>query len=251
MALGLWFGESDFLKTVNIIAGAADFSDADCNAANAGAVIGAMRGLDAIPAHLVAAFNDRIYGARMGPVVFRKPVEEKISDVAARTARLGCRIAGQTGETIEAARAEPVTQPLEKFTMDDYGPLWDPAWRLERAGRGGIGGGRGATYLDGATLVTFPRDEVRRCYLWREVQVEKGQALRLEVAAEAQRAWRLAVYADNRLLLERIIEGRTPQVVHVSLDALNGQTVTLRLYQDTLLAGRLPSPAYWLKAEVR
>ena len=60
VAASLWFGEGDFLKTINLAFGAADFTDADCNAANAAAVIGAMKGLKGIPDHLVKSFGDRI-----------------------------------------------------------------------------------------------------------------------------------------------------------------------------------------------
>ena len=33
--MSVWFGEGDFLKTVSLAYRAADFTDADCNAANA------------------------------------------------------------------------------------------------------------------------------------------------------------------------------------------------------------------------
>lgn len=256
VALGLWFGEGDYMKTINLIVAAADFSDADCNAANAGAVIGAMRGSRAIPAQLVGPLHDRIFGEKMGPVTFRRPVDEKISDIAARTARMGRRILERYGsslpaDAIEVRREEPAAQPLEKFSVDDYGSLWNPDWKLERAGRGGIGGGRGATYLDGTTLVTYPRDESRRCFLWRRVEVGAGQHLQLEVAAAEGRAWKLSVFADNQRLLERLIEGRSLQVVQFGLEEFAGKSITLRLYQDTLVPDRLPSSARWLKAEVK
>lgn len=66
IALSVWFGEGDYLQTVNLAFMAGDFTDADCNAANAGAVVGAMRGMKGIPAHLVAQLHDRIEGKEMG-----------------------------------------------------------------------------------------------------------------------------------------------------------------------------------------
>jgi hypothetical protein len=36
IAAGLWYGDGDFLETMNLISRAADFTDSDCNAANAG-----------------------------------------------------------------------------------------------------------------------------------------------------------------------------------------------------------------------
>lgn len=54
IALCLWFGEGDFLKTVNLACRVSDKTDADCNAAGAAAVIGAMHGMKAIPINLAA-----------------------------------------------------------------------------------------------------------------------------------------------------------------------------------------------------
>jgi hypothetical protein len=77
-AIGLWFGQGDFLKTMNLICRAADFTDADCNAANAGAVLGAMHGTRSLPPDLLRQVNDRIRGPSMGPVTFPRPVDERV-----------------------------------------------------------------------------------------------------------------------------------------------------------------------------
>src|SRR5258706_6270607 len=47
VALGILFGEGDFLKSINVTTQVGDFTDADCNAANVSAVVGAMRGFNA------------------------------------------------------------------------------------------------------------------------------------------------------------------------------------------------------------
>ncbi len=44
VALGILFGEGDFLKSINIVTQAGDYTDADCNAANVSSVTGAMHG---------------------------------------------------------------------------------------------------------------------------------------------------------------------------------------------------------------
>ena len=49
VAACVWFGGGDFLKTVNLAARAADFTDADCNGANAASVVGAMHGMRCVP----------------------------------------------------------------------------------------------------------------------------------------------------------------------------------------------------------
>ena len=60
-ALGVWFGEGDFLKTVNIAYRVADYTDADCNAADAAAVVAAMHGMKCLPKHLVEPLHDQNY----------------------------------------------------------------------------------------------------------------------------------------------------------------------------------------------
>src|SRR4029078_7220409 len=77
------------LKTLNLIYHAADFTDADCNAANAAAVVAVMHGTKCIPKNLVEPLHDRIVGDEMGRVKLTPPVDEKISDLARRTAMIG------------------------------------------------------------------------------------------------------------------------------------------------------------------
>ena len=47
VAVAVWCGRGDFLSTVNLAIRAADFTDADCNAANAASVVAAMHGMKA------------------------------------------------------------------------------------------------------------------------------------------------------------------------------------------------------------
>ncbi|MBI2927867.1 MAG: ADP-ribosylglycohydrolase family protein [Verrucomicrobia bacterium] len=254
----VWFGEGDFLKTVNLAGRAADFTAADCNAANAAAVIGAMHGMKGLPPNLVAQLGDRIKGDKMGPMNLTPPVDEKISDLARRTAAIGEKFLLANGakladDTLTIPTQQPVTQPAELFALADLMQYWNPDWKLERAGFGGAGGGmggiRGITHLDGDVLATYPRDEVRGVVLRRTVHLSAKPALTLEVGADAGRAWQLEVYADNKLLEKRIVEGgsegRAWQNVRVHLGASVGQQVTLRLYQRVLLSGRVAGNACW------
>jgi hypothetical protein len=258
VALSVWFGEGDFLKTVNMAYQAADFTDADCNAANAGAVVGAMRGMKGLPARLVEELRDRIAGARMGRVDLTPPVDETISGLAKRTVAVGEKMlashgASIDGRTISIPSQEVVTQPAELFTLADLTQYWNPDWKLERAGFGGAGGGlrgvRGITYLDGDVLATYPRDEVRGLLLRRTLKLSNKPSVRLEVAADPGRAWQLEIYANNEQLRSRIIEGdskaRQWQNVVVDLTRYAGKKVELRLYQRVLLRNRAPGNAYW------
>lgn len=258
VAASVWFGEGDFLKTVNLAARAADYTDADCNAANAAAVVGAMRGMKAIPAHLVAQLGDRIVGTQMGGVKLTPPVDERISELAARTAAIGEKFIAAnsgriSGDTFTIPAQAPVTQPAEVFKLADLMQYWNPDWKLERAGFGGAGGGvggiRGITHLAGDVLATYPRDEVRGCLLTRRAKLGATPKLTFEAGSDAGRAWELNVYADNTLLEKRVIEGgagaRQWQSMSVDLQSFANREVTLRLYQRVLLANRTAGNAFW------
>ena len=258
VAASVWFGGGDFLKTVNLAARAADFTDADCNAANAAAVVGAMRGMQGIPPHLVAQLGDRIAGTQMGGVKLTPPVDESISGLARRTAAIGEKFITANGGTISGRSMiipgqAPATQPAELFRLADLMQFWNPDWKLERAGFGGAGGGmggiRGITHLAGEVLATYPRDEVRGCLLSRQVKLGAASKLTFDAGSDAGRAWELNVYVDNTLLEQRIIEGSAGtqqwQSFAVDLQSFTNRDVTLRLYQRVLLPNRTAGNALW------
>jgi hypothetical protein len=264
VAAALWFGEGDFLKTMNLCAKAADFTDADCNAANAAAVIGAMHGMKGLPVHLVKQLGDRIKGEKMGPVTLTPPVDERISELARRTAAIGEKILLARGaklqdETFFIETQSPLTQKPEIFKLADLMQFWNPDWQLDRAGFGGAGGGmggiRGITYLDGNVLATYPRDEVRGLVLRRTLTLAGKPTLSFQVGADAGRAWELNVYANNKLLEKRVIEGGTDggrkwQDLKVDLNDFAGDETHLRLYQRVLVPNRVAGNAYWRNLRV-
>jgi hypothetical protein len=257
-AVSLWFGEGDFLKTVNLAFEAADFTDADCNAANAAAVIGAMKGLKAVPDYIVKRFGDRIEGSVMGGVKLTPPVDESISGLAARTAAIGQQIlkengAKQTGNALVIPVQRPLTQEPELFRLADLTQYWNKDWKLERAGFGGAGGGmhgiRGNTYLDGDVLATYPRDEVRGLFLERTLRIDGQQALSFDAGVDSGRVWALDVFVNNTKLLTKILEGTSPsrkwETIRVDLSPFKRQQVIIRLYQRVLIRGKEAGNAYW------
>jgi ADP-ribosylglycohydrolase len=262
VAASVWYGEGDYLKTVNLAYHAADYSDADCNAANAGAVVGAMRGARSLPAHLVEPLHDRIAGSSMGPVKFRTPVDEKISDIVRRIAAVGRKMlaangAGVSDSGISVPWRAVATQPAERFALSDFTAYWDPAWVLERAGFG-FGGGpcpRG-TYVDGDVLATWPRDEARGLLLRRTMPLGAAPKLELDVAADGGCGWRLDVFVNNTNVLRRVIEGGAErgakhwQKIEADLSAFAGQEVDIRVYQWTLLPEGNGGSAYWRSIRV-
>ncbi|HSB17548.1 MAG TPA: ADP-ribosylglycohydrolase family protein [Bryobacteraceae bacterium] len=259
VALSVWFGEGDFLKTVNLAFAAADYTDADCNAANAAAVVGAMHGMKALPLVLVEGIHDRIRGDAMGGVRLTPAVDEAISDLARRTVAVGEKIlraegVPADGDTLSIPAQDVATQPAELFSLADLTRYWNPGWKLERVGFGGAGGGlggvRGITYLDGDVLATYPRDEVRGALLRRTVRLGDQSSLSVQVAADPGRAWQLDAFAGNERVLSRLIDGgqgkeREWRQIDVDLSRFANREVELRLFQLVLLSGSIPGNAYW------
>lgn len=259
VAMAVWFGGGDWLQTVNHAFRAADFTDADCNAANAGAVVGAMKGTKGLPPWLIDRLGDRIRGDQLGSVELTPPVDESLAELAKRTARVGHQfIAANNGTTTADAVSiklqEPETQPAELFQTGDLMQYWNPDWKLLRAGVGGAGGGmrgiRGNTHLDGDILASYPRDEVRGVVLMRRATLSAAPRLRVDVGVDGGRAWALDLHVENRQLLARTVQARSGdrewQTVDVDLKELAGQTVTIRLIQRVLLGPEYaPGNAYW------
>jgi hypothetical protein len=258
VATSVWFGGGDFQKTLQLATHAADFSDADCNAANSASVVAAMWGTKALPAEAVSELQDRIKGPTMGPLRLTPPVDESISELAKRTAKLGEEILVAHGvhdekEELEIPVQEPKTQPAELFNLSDLMRYWNPDWTLERAGFGGGGGGiqgiRGITYLDGDVLATYPRDEVRGTVLRRTIRLGDYPALQFKAGADSGRAWQLQVYVNDDNLLDTLIEGaptsRYWRDINLDLSKYANQEVVVRLYQRVLISHHEAGDAYW------
>ncbi len=258
VATSVWFGGGDFQKTIQLAVHAADFADADCNAANSESVVAAMHGMNALPPEQVAQLHDRIMGAEMGPLKLTPPVDESITELARRTEKLGLAIAvahgaSDDGNTLRITIQVPVTQPAELFRLADLMHYWNPDWTLERAGFGGAGGGmpgiRGITYLDDDVLSTYPRDEVRGTVLRRTARLGKSSALKIKAGVDPGRVWQLQVYVNDDKVLDKLIEGlsetRRWQDIRVDLSKYTDQEVVLRLYQRVLIPHHEAGNAYW------
>jgi hypothetical protein len=264
VAACVWYGEGDFLKTVNLAYGAADFTDADCNAASAGAVVAAMHGMNALPADLVHALGDSIIGDKLGKVPLTPAVHESISGLAARTAAIGEKILQQhkaaiAGSKITITEQTIDQQPPELFTLADLTRYWNPDWQLEHAGFGGAGGGmsgiRGLTFLDRDILATYPRDEVKALVLTRRIKLDGQKELSFEAGVDSQRVWRCMVYVNNTLLYDKLIQGnnepRTWVPVKIDLKPCKDTAVTIRIYQRVLIPGRASGNAYWKHLNIK
>jgi hypothetical protein len=267
VALGILFGEGDYLKSINIVTQTGDFTDADCNAANVSSVVGAMRGFKAIPAQFLEPLHNRVYGDHLGPLQLGRMIDERIDDLARRVADIGIKHllangARMEGDTLIIPKQTVVTQALEYFDINDYGALWNSDWRLE----GGARGGEGATYLEDNVLVTFPRG-TRPCMLERELTIPPGSPrLRLEIGSLKYRPWRLQVFVDDDPLKTEVIGAEETIVAKdvppnaafaianwtttdVDLSKYSGKKVKLRLYH-WLVPNAIPGSAYWRSVKV-
>jgi ADP-ribosylglycohydrolase len=258
VAISVWFGEGDFSKTLQLAVHAVDFADTDCNAANSESVVAAMHGTKILPPEQVSQLHDRIVGKKMGPLQLTPPVDERISELASRTVRIGESIlvahgASKDQNAIRIPVQAPITQPAEVFVLADLMQYWNPEWTLQRAGFGGAGGGmpgiRGITYLDGDILVTYPRDEVRGTVLRRALRLGADPFLKFQVAADSGRAWQLQVYVNDEQVLDKLIEGlsegRNWQDIDLDLSKYKTQEVVVRLYQRVLIPHHEGGNAYW------
>jgi hypothetical protein len=277
----IWFGEGDFLKTINLAFSAADFTDADCNAAIAGSVVAAIAGSKCLPIQFVEPLKNRVIGTNVGPLAIKPPVNMSITELAQRTVAIGKRIVANEGGTIDGASiAVPEgmirTRPAELFSPNDFTSFWNPDWKLERAGHGAPGGGhrgiRGGTFLDGMVLSTFPRDEVRGVVLRRAYKVNNNDSLKVEVAADPGRVWKLDVMINNDKVFSELVDGgpaihwygtkddyfpppteeyikssqlRRFRNVAIDLTPYSGKEIVIRLYQHSLVRNRFPGNAYW------
>jgi hypothetical protein len=239
VAASVWFGQGDYLKTVNLVFRLADFADTDCNAANAGAVTGAMNGMKGLPTAMVDALHDRIQGGDMGGVKLTPPVDERISDIARRTVLIGEKLVAAQGAVMRSG--EVVTQAAERFKLGDLMRYWNPDWTLERAA---FRGSHGATYLDGGTLATYPADQVRGLVLRRTVKLGNAPMLHLRVGADPGRAWECAVYANNRRIVSTLVDSESSDIP-ADLKDFAGQEVALRIYQLVSVPKDNPGTAYW------
>src|SRR5271166_1562575 len=263
VATTVWFGDGDFNKTLQLAVHAADFADTDCNAANSESVVAAMHGMKALPSEPVSELHDRIQGKEMGPLQLTPPVDESISELARRTAKIGDEIlishgASNEGNSIRIPLQDPVTQPAELFKMADLMEYWNRDWALERAGFGGAGGGmpgiRGITYLDGQVLATYPRDEVRGTVLRRAAKLGNNPILKFKAGVDVGRAWQLQVYVNDKKVLDKLIDGlyesrqsdsRHWEDISIDLSDYKNQKVVLRLYQRVLVPHHEAGNAYW------
>jgi hypothetical protein len=251
-ALGLWFGEGDFLKTVNVVYAGGDFSDADCNAAVAGSVVATMCGTRGLPPALVAGVRDRIRGDKYNQHPLSFPVDETVTHLAERTVAMGRRVLEAAGVRASARgfRLPPATietQPAVLFQPGYLTQYWAPGWELRQAAYTSVHGG---TFLEtDEVLATFPADESMGACLRRTLTPATGAALRVQVAADPGREWRLEVWAGNTRLLQREVKGgpaggeRAWQDVEADLSARAGRETVLRLYQRVGPAA--PGNAYW------
>ncbi|MBC7887868.1 MAG: ADP-ribosylglycohydrolase family protein [Ferruginibacter sp.] len=240
-------GEGNFLKTLNLACIAGDNTDADCNAASAGAVIAAMHGTPSIPKELLEGLHNRIKGDKMGGRIL-PPTDETITNLADRTVKAGVAILKDNGINLQndflvIPVQKIIAQPAEIFTVNDMLQHWDTAWKIEHARKG--------VYIENDALITYPAITARSMYLYRTIKEVDKTTLLLTVAAEQNTCWKLRVFLDNDKVLEKMIaatdEGGKWQTVKIDLTKYKGKEVIVRLYQNVDFTDKWTGNAYWKK----
>ena len=299
IATALWFGGGDFMKTLNVAVQSADYTDADNTAACSSVILAAMHGMKIIPDRLIEPFGGRTKGSNVGPVELTPPLDITTEELAERTVEMGLKmIPYWTGGEVRGdelhipVQKEIITQPLELFDPNDFVNYWNPDWKLVRAGYGTPGGGfrgiRGGTFYDAEddVLATYPKNEIRNCYLIRQVELDEDPVLEVEVGADPGRAWTLELYVDNTEIpeseqvidggealdwrdedgdlpwflpqyfpspqddYERSAEAREYRTIEADLSEWAGKVVTIRLYMVPIVWNRYSGNAYWKRAEI-
>jgi hypothetical protein len=81
--------------------------------------------------------------------------------------------------------------------------------------------------------------------------------LTFQAGVDPGRAWELEVYANNKRMALRTIDGSSKRSgdriwgsVRVDLSEFANQQVQLRLYQRVLLADKIPGNAYWKALQI-
>lgn len=247
IAVCLLKGEGDFLKTLNLACIAGDNTDADCNAASAGAIITAMHGTKSIPKELLEGLHNRIKGDKMGGRIL-PPTDETITNLTDRTVGVGAAILKDNRISIQNGFftipfQNIITQPAELFTVNDMLMKWDADWKIEHSTK--------STYIEDNALITYPAITTRSMYLHRTIQVADKNTLVLTVAAEEKKCWKLRVFLDNNKVLDKIIEATDEadkwQTVKIDLSKYKNKEVIVRLYQNVDFTDKWPGNAYWKK----
>jgi hypothetical protein len=242
--------DGDFLKTVNLACIAGDNTDADCNAASAGAVVTAMHGTKSIPGELLEGLHNRIKGDKMGGRLL-PPTDETITNLANRTVAAGIANLKDNGIKVQndflaIPIQKIITQPAELFTVNDMLKKWDADWQIEHSTK--------STYIEDDALITYPAITARSMYLYRTIKVEDKNTMVLTVAAEQNKCWKLRVFLDNSKVLDKMIEAAGEagkwQTVKIDLSKYKGKEVIVRLYQNTDFIDKWPGNAYWKKINI-
>jgi hypothetical protein len=94
--------------------------------------------------------------------------------------------------------------------------------------------------------------------LRRNLKLSDKPSLTFQVGTDAGRSWELEIYAGNKRMTKRLIDGgpvqageRKWQTVSVDLKEFAGEETELRIYQLVLLPNKIPGNAYWKAIEIR
>jgi hypothetical protein len=239
IVMGLLYGDGDMLKTIEICTRGGQ--DADSSTANAGGVIGCMKGYDALGEHwtggIPAIADQEFLGARytfnsLAPTCWEmagKMVERtggRVEDDTLIIDRQSPKPPAELEQWVN--EAEVIHQPL---TQHEVG-LWDKRFKMVEVESDFDGGYYPSDYGRSNVLAISPFNALRAAALEATLSVPAGGgALEVEVATDGQHGdYELKVYVEDTLAHESTVntDGRM-QVRRVDVSKWAGQAVVIRI----------------------
>jgi len=258
VAMGLLYGQGDLLRTLEVSIRCGQ--DADSTAANAGGIVGCLRGYAALGSHVTGGIA-AIAGKTFSHTGY---TFDAIIPVCQRTAEAIIRRAG--GQVTDDAYLIPRQTPqppkhLEQWTdqkaillspaTDQRVALWNRRWRVAPvaadAGKGVLPQGYGSTDV----LELYPITPERPAAITAELPVPAVEQPRLflELASDEQRGpFLLKVFVHDRLVREAVVDTKCRWTTKTVIVDPSAQTVAVRV--EAHAASGHPTAAYIRRAEI-
>ncbi len=274
IVIGLLYGGSDLDRAIVISMRCGQ--DSDCNPANAGGVLGTVRGKSGLPDKFKSAIDPDGHFSHT-PYTFPKLVEVSEKLVREAVVRAGGRIEKDAGggevlvipvQTPRPSKLEQCWEPgptaESRFSDEEMKHIQVPTgmetiqkavdkvfpgWKINRCGPDMDPGLRTEWNGRQNVLLTHPLKQGIGCVLGKQVDVPAGKAaaLKLVVANHPKGDWLLIVRADGQTLLEQTIgrEGTAGGWISLNVDLapVAGKSVKLELVNQP--NGWKWEGAYW------
>lgn len=240
IVIGLMYGGGDLLKTVEICTRCGQ--DADSSTANAGGIIGAMKGYDSLGQDLIGGI-----GALAGQKFLGTDYEfEQLAPACLRvTEKLVQRTGGRVTDEALLIRRQSPAAPSVLEQWEDKAEmiklpvtaheiaLWDKGWKVKVKDAPLDAGFYPREYGRTNVLMIFPIDPDHHVILQRRLSVPNvpKPTLHVEAASEDQHgSYLLTVYAGDRQIIQSVVDTKGEFIeLTGELPANAGSSIEVRL----------------------